>query len=92
MIVNSAGYEEDWIEGLNVYHNPNAEIPLPMEMFPGAAHYFCDKAGQVTSHTPHFHPITSITKHYCPVDVDKVLAKAGDKTHVVWTPKPGKAE
>ncbi|MGX7745590.1 hypothetical protein [Rhodopseudomonas parapalustris] len=43
VIVNSAGYEESWIEGLNVYHNPNAEIPLPMEMFPGAAHHFCDE-------------------------------------------------
>ncbi|MET4209070.1 hypothetical protein [Bradyrhizobium sp. LA2.1] len=92
VIVNSAGYEEDWIEGLNVYHNPNAEIPLPMEMFPGAAHYFCDEAGQVTSRTPDFHPITSVTKHYCPVDVDEVLAKAGDKTHAVWTVKPGQAE
>lgn len=92
VIVNSAGYEEDWIEGLNVYHNPNAEMPLPMEMFPGAAHYFCDETGQVTSHTPHFHPITSITKHFCPVDVNEVLAEAGDKTHAVWTARPGQAE
>lgn len=83
-IVNSAGYEEDWIEGLNVYHNPYAENPLPMEMLPGAAHYFCDQAGQVTSYTPFFHPISSVTKHYFPVDVDQALAEAGDKTHAVW--------
>jgi len=92
VIVNSAGYEENWIEGLNVYHNPNAAIPLPMEMFPGAAHHFCDERGQVTSHTPEFHPMSSVTKHYLPVDVDQVLAVAGNKTHVVWTVKSGQVE
>lgn len=87
--VNSAGYEEDWIEGLNVYHNPHAQIPLPMEMFPDAAHHFCDETGQVTSYMPKFHPTSSVTRHYYPVDVDELLAKAGDKTHAVWTLKPG---
>jgi hypothetical protein len=92
VIVNSAGYEEDWIEGLNVYHNPNARVPLPMVMLPGAAHHFCDESGQVTSHTPHFHPISSVTEHHVPVDVDLVLAEVGDKTHAVWTPKPDDTE
>lgn len=88
VVVNAAGYEEDWIEGLNVYHNPNADIPLPMEMLPGAAHHFCDDLGQVTSYTPHFHPLGSITEHHFPVDVDRMLRTIGDKTHMVWTPKP----
>lgn len=88
VIVNSAGYEEDWIEGLNVYHNPSAKIPMPMEMLPGAAHHFCDESGQVTSFTPDFHPISSFTEHHFPVNVDAVLAEVGDKTHMVWTPKP----
>ncbi len=88
VIVNAAGYEESWIEGLNVYHNPNAKNPLLMEMLPGAAHHFCDENGQVTSYTPHFHPINSTTEHHVPVDVDKILAEVGDKTHMVGTPKP----
>jgi hypothetical protein len=88
VVVNAAGYDESWIEGLNVYHNPNAKIPLPMEMFPGAAHHFCDEFGQVTSYTPEFHPMSSITKHHFPVDVARALAEIGDKTHMVWTPKP----
>ncbi|WP_417280765.1 MULTISPECIES: hypothetical protein [Alphaproteobacteria] len=92
VIVNSAGYEEDWIEGLNVYHNPNAEIPLPMEMFPGAAHHFCDEAGQVTSYTPDFPPMSSVTHHHFPVDVAEILAEVGNKTHVVWTLKPEEAD
>jgi hypothetical protein len=79
---------EHWIEGLNVYHNPNAEIPLQMETFPGAAHHFCDEAGQVTSYTPEFHPMSSVTKHYYPVDVEEVLVEAGNRTHTVWTIPP----
>lgn len=88
VIVNAAGYEETWIEGLNVYHNPNAKIPLPMEMLTGAAHHFIDENGQMTSFTPDFHPFASTTEHQFPVDVESILAEAGDKTHVVWTPKP----
>jgi len=92
VFVNAAGYEEDWIEGLNVYHNPNAKIPLRMEMLPGAAHHFCDDAGQITSYTPHFHPMSSTTEHHLPVDVDQIMAKVGDKTHMVWTLKPDDTE
>ncbi len=91
VIVNTAGYEENWIEGMNVYHNPNAKIPLAMEILPEAAHHFCDENGQVTSYTPHFHTLTSITRHQVPVDVDKILAEVGDKTHMVWTLKPESA-
>ncbi|PDS69880.1 hypothetical protein [Rhizobium phaseoli] len=89
VVVNSAGYEEDWIEGVSVFHNPNAAVPLPMEMLPGAAHHFCDEHGQVTSYAPDFHPMSSVTQHMCPVDVAEFLAKLGDKTHMVWTAKPG---
>jgi hypothetical protein len=89
VIVNAAGYEETWIEGLNVYHSPNAAIPMPMEMLPGAAHHFFEKSQHVMSYTPEFHPMSSVTKHYSPVDVERVLAEVGDKTHMVWTLKPG---
>lgn len=88
VVVNAPGYEETWVEGLNVYHNPNALIPMPMEMLPGAAHHFFNESGQVTSYTPEFHPMSSMTKHYSPVDVEKVLAEIGDKTHMIWTLKP----
>ena len=84
VVVNAAGYEENWIEGLNVYHNPNAKIPLPMETLPGAAHHFCGEDGQITSCAPDFHPLASTTEHVSPVDVDQMLAELGSKTHVVW--------
>ena len=37
--VHAAGYAETWCEGVSVYHNPQAKIPLPREGFPGAAHH-----------------------------------------------------
>jgi hypothetical protein len=36
--VNSKRYREKWADGLEVYHNPNANIPLDSEVFPTAAH------------------------------------------------------
>lgn len=76
-------------EQLFFYHNPNAAIPMPMEMLPGAAHHFFEKSGTVRSYTPEFHPMSSVTKHFALVNVEEVLAEIGDKTHMVWTPKLG---
>jgi hypothetical protein len=36
--VNSKRYREQWVDGLEVYHNPNANIPLNPEIFPTAMH------------------------------------------------------
>lgn len=53
--VNSADYVEDWMEGMCVFHNPNAQIPLPPEMLPGAAHHFFED-GEMHCFLPEFHP------------------------------------
>jgi hypothetical protein len=53
--VHSPDYEEDWVEGMNVFHNPNAAIPLPPDMLPGAAHHFFED-GVLRSFLPEFHP------------------------------------
>jgi hypothetical protein len=53
--VHSPDYQETWIEGLCVWHNPNAAIPLPPAMFPGAAHHFLENGG-LRSFVPGFHP------------------------------------
>ncbi|HWY52826.1 MAG TPA: hypothetical protein VNZ03_00080 [Terriglobales bacterium] len=36
--VNGKRYREKWADGLEVYHNPNANIPLNPEIFPTAMH------------------------------------------------------
>ncbi|WP_146073352.1 hypothetical protein [Cryobacterium sp. N22] len=53
-------YEEDWIDGLTVFHNPNALHPLPLEALPGAAHVFEEK-GLHRQFTPVGHLVTSTT-------------------------------
>ena len=41
--VRDSSYSETWAEGLNVFHNPNAKIPLDPIFFPNAYHYYKDK-------------------------------------------------
>lgn len=87
VIVNAPTYEETWVEGLSVLHNPNALRPLDPESLPGAAHLFLLEDGQVLSHTPDFFPFGSVTQNIAPIDVEKVLAEFPDGTHFVWTPR-----
>ena len=37
--INDDNYSETWVEGLNVFHNPKAKIPLNPNFFPNAFHY-----------------------------------------------------
>lgn len=54
------GYEEDWVDGLTVFHNPNALHPLPFEALPGAAHVF-EEDGLHRELAPAGHLVTSTT-------------------------------
>ncbi|HXI41953.1 MAG TPA: hypothetical protein VNH18_30655 [Bryobacteraceae bacterium] len=58
--VHEPGYEETWCEGLNVYYNPNARIPLPPDSLPCAAHH-TSRNGRILSDQPPFHPVGSTT-------------------------------
>jgi hypothetical protein len=58
--VHSPGYTETWCEGLSVYHNPNALLPLPQTAFPGAAHH-TSRNGSILAYQPTFHPVGSTT-------------------------------
>lgn len=73
-IVNAKGYHESWVEGLNVYHNPRAIIPLEEHLIPGAAHHHCDVDGNWTTKAAHFHPLESSTEILGGVDVAQALA------------------
>ncbi|HEX7676565.1 MAG TPA: hypothetical protein VF713_00460 [Thermoanaerobaculia bacterium] len=50
---------ETWGEGLEVFHNPNALIPLPRKFFSHAADSVLMPDGQIESLVPDFHPYMS---------------------------------
>lgn len=64
--VGSPEYHESWIEGMDVYHNPNALHPLVPEMFPGAAHHFIEEDGQSRCFVPDWQPLNSTTHIFVP--------------------------
>lgn len=55
------GYSETWIEGMDVYHNPNALYPLNPDLLAGAAHHQLMPNGQVRTTTPAWRPFGSRT-------------------------------
>jgi hypothetical protein len=60
--VHEPGYEETWVEGTVVLHNPQARIKLNPRMIPGACHEFLQSDGRITSLLPEFHPMFSQTE------------------------------
>jgi len=60
--VNSLDYSETWMEGMDVYHNPNATHPLHPAMLPGAAHHWLRSDGQLESRVPDWQPFGSVTR------------------------------
>ena len=56
-------YTETWAEGVDVFHNPNAKRPLPIEFFPDALNVFLDANGQRNYRsTKRYHIIRSFTQ------------------------------
>jgi hypothetical protein len=56
---------ERWSEGVNVFHNPNAKVPLEEDAFPFAGHHRLID-GDIVSRLPDFHPFASWTFDVCP--------------------------
>ena len=74
-VVNAPNYVETWVEGLDVFHNPRARIPLEEHAVPGAAHHYLGEGGQRVSRTPNWHPLGSFTRNIVPVDVEAMLTR-----------------
>jgi hypothetical protein len=60
--VHEPGYRESWVEGMTVFHNPRAAIPLSPDLIPGACHQFLQADNSIVSLTPEFHPMFSSTR------------------------------
>jgi hypothetical protein len=47
-------YEESWSDGLIIFHNPNAVVPLNPELFPDISHvFYTEKDGFTGYHQPY---------------------------------------
>ncbi|WP_169949242.1 hypothetical protein [Microbispora sp. H11081] len=55
------GYPETWIQGMDVYHNPNAMHPLDPDLLPGAAHHRLLTDGRIETIATAWQPIKSLT-------------------------------
>ncbi len=54
-------YSETWVEGLEIYHNPQAVVPLDPSLFPGAGHVHLSDTGEIKARLPKWHPLVSRT-------------------------------
>lgn len=55
------GHIETWSEGVSIFHNPNAKIPLAKELFKGVRQIWIDENGKLDGEMPQFYPFNSIT-------------------------------
>ncbi len=49
------GYWEEWISGMQVFHNPHANRPFELDWMPGAVHHTLDEDGHLSSLYPARH-------------------------------------
>lgn len=54
-------YNESWVEGMDVFHNPRARYPLDPNLLAGAAHHRLLDSGLVVSNVPKWHAFASVT-------------------------------
>lgn len=59
-VVGDGTHEETWGEGMEVFHNAHARIPLPRDFFPDAASHRLGTA-YIETFSPRFQPFASIT-------------------------------
>ena len=57
--------KEDWNEGVCIFHNPNALIPLDHNLFENIRQIWIDENGDLDGPMPKFYPFNSITASVC---------------------------
>ena len=59
--VKNSNHIEDWKEGVSIFHNPNAKLPLNRDLFKDFRQIWNDKDGKYDGYIPDFSPFTSQT-------------------------------
>jgi hypothetical protein len=62
VVGDSSAPVETWAEGLSMFHNPKALVPVPQALFPSIAHHWLDERNRMRSVVPIFHPYGSVTQ------------------------------
>ena len=60
--------KETWAEGVSIFHNPKALIPIDSQLFPSCAHHFLVD-GRIKSIFPEFFPYGSLTSNLVTTDI-----------------------
>ena len=45
--IEDPAYDKHWPDEIEIYHNPNAVVRLPQDLFPDVKHFFVDEEGDV---------------------------------------------
>jgi hypothetical protein len=61
-LVNSPKYSETWVEGFDVFHNPNALYPVHESLLAGASHHWLLPDKQMQTYAPDWQPLASNTE------------------------------
>lgn len=77
VIVNAPGYGEAWSEGLEVFHNPNALIPLSPYAMPDATHHILQADGLISSQSMRLDPLASQTFIFTPMNLETAMSSFG---------------
>ena len=60
-IVGDHRFNEWWGQGISIFHNPRAEIPLPKELFPMVNHTYLNSEGILCADAVAYSPYSSFT-------------------------------
>lgn len=61
-LVEAGKHREDFRQVLHVIHNPNAAVPMPLEVLSGVTQSYMTPSGQIATIGPEFRPFQSVTQ------------------------------
>lgn len=71
--------QESWAEGVTIFHNPNAQFPIPTTLLPCTS-YFSVQDGLLIREVHGFHPLTSFMRMYPKQNSDRNNHKSGTES------------
>ena len=88
-LVEHPQYRESWHEGVFLFHNPNAAIPLDLDLFPHVVNVFMDEDG-MNEYMPENYTLSSTTQmiKFAPEQMEEFWANL-NQNHSFGSKQPG---